>query len=155
MTIRVRRRCLERGYTLVEALVALVLLSAGLLVATASVLQAVRMERESATRSAALRVASSLAEDLRALPRPDGRALLAPTGIEVATACADHPASCAAEVAAAARFAEFLARVALTLPAGTAGQVEVPDVRRPAYRIELRWPAAAGETLLLRLAVDT
>jgi type IV pilus modification protein PilV len=155
MKARIERHCRAGGYTLVEALVALVLLSAGLLVAAMTTLHAVRMERESATRGAALRLASSLGEDLRALPRPDGRALLAPTGLAAASACANHPPSCAAEAAAAERLAEFLAQVALVLPAGSAAQVEVPDLNRPAYRIELRWPAAGAEMLRLRLAVDT
>jgi len=145
----------NHGYTLVESLVALLLLSAGLLVAAMSILQAVRLERESATHTAALRAASSLGEDLRALPRPDGRALLAPTGLAPAAACADHPPSCAAEAVAAARYAELLARVAQSLPEGATAQVEVPDARRPSYRIELRWPAPDGETRGLRLAVDT
>jgi type IV pilus modification protein PilV len=145
----------RRGYTLVEALVALVLLTAGVLAAAVTVLQALRHERAAAERAAALRAVASLAEDLRACPRPDGRALLAATGIEAAAACADHPPSCPAEACAARALAAALAAADTALPDGATLSVEAPVAARPSYRIELRWPAGDAEPARLRLAVDT
>lgn len=142
------------GYTLVEALVAIVLLSTALLGAAATVLQALRHERAAAEQSAALRVAVSLADELRATPRPDGRALLAVAGTDPADACEAHPPSCPAETAAAAALAAAATLTAKTLPAGATLTVEVPAADRPSYRIELRWPGGDAGPARLRLAVD-
>lgn len=144
----------DRGYTLAEALVALLVLSAGLLAAASAVLQALRHERAAADRAAAVRAAESLAEELRAAPRPDGRALLAVTGLAPDEACATHPPSCAAEAAAAAALEEAAAWVAVALPAGAVLEVEVPAAHRASYRIEIRWPAGEAEPARLRLAAD-
>jgi type IV pilus assembly protein PilV len=144
-----------RGYTLVEALVALVLLTSGLLAAAATVLQALRHERAASDRAAALRVASSLAEDLRAAPRPDGTALLAVTGLAPAEACAGHPPSCPAEAAAAAALEDAAAQARQALPQGADVSVEVPAAGRPSYRIEVRWAGGDAQASRLRLAVDT
>jgi type IV pilus modification protein PilV len=145
----------ERGYTLAEALVALLLLSAGLLAGAAVVLEALRHERAAAERAAALRTAVSLAEELRAAPRPDGRALLSVTGIDPAEACAAHPPSCPAEAAAAAALEAATAWAARVLPLGTTISVEVPAADQPSYRIHIAWPGGEPDSSRLRLAVDT
>ena len=53
----------------------MVLLSAGIAGAATVLVQTVRHGREANERMAAIRLAESLAEDLRVLRRPDGRAL--------------------------------------------------------------------------------
>ena len=144
-----------RGYTLAEALVALLLLSAGLLAGAAVVLEALRHERVAAERAAALRTAVSLAEELRASPRPDGRPLLSVTGIDSAEACAEHPPSCPAEAAAAAALEAASRWASRALPAGATVSVEVPATDLPSYRIQIAWPGGEPESSRLRLAVDT
>jgi prepilin-type N-terminal cleavage/methylation domain-containing protein len=62
-----RRR--PRGFTLVEALVALALMLAALAGAGLVLGRSIQHERESGTRRAAIRLAGSLAEELRALDR--------------------------------------------------------------------------------------
>jgi type IV pilus modification protein PilV len=145
----------ERGYTLAEALVALLLLSAGLLAGAAVVLEALRQERAAAHRAAALRVAVSLAEELRAAPRPDGRALLSASGLSPAEACAAHPPSCAAEAAAADALEAAAGGAGRFLPEGAEVSVAVPVADQPSYRIEVVWPAGESEPARLQLAVDT
>ena len=58
-----------RGFTLVEALVALALMLAGLAGAGIVLGRSIQYERESGTRRAVIRLAGSLAEELRALDR--------------------------------------------------------------------------------------
>jgi Tfp pilus assembly protein PilV len=144
-----------RGYTLAEALVALLLLSAGLLAGAAAVLEALRHERAAAERAAALRVVVSLAEELRASPRPDGRPLLSVTGIDPAEACAEHPPSCPAEASAAAALEAASGWARRALPPGTTVRIEVPAADLPSYRIHIAWPGGEPASSRLRLAVDT
>lgn len=144
-----------RGFTLIEAIVALTVMLAGLGGSAALLLQTVRQERESGNRRAALRIATSMADQLRAVRRPDGRAVLAITGVEPATACADHPPSCAAERAAERLRVAWAAEAVLTLPQGAAASVGVPNPLVPEYLISIDWPAAGGGTVRLDLPVTT
>jgi len=70
----------HRGFALVEALVALVVLSIALAGGAALLVQAVRYERAAGERSRGLRHVVSLADSLRALQRADGGPLQAVTG---------------------------------------------------------------------------
>lgn len=145
-----------RGFGLAETLVALTLLSLGLVSTVAILVQCLRHEREAATRSAALRLAATLGEELRAMRPPDGRALLSVTGVSPAIACAQRPDSCAAESAAAAVMETWRTGLLLEAPAGALGSVEVPDPAVPVYRIGIAWPSAgAGEESTLLLVVET
>lgn len=144
-----------RGFTLIEALVALAILVAGLAGAAALLLQTVRQERESGSRRAALRIAASMADQLRAVRRPDGRAVLAITGVEPATACADHPPSCESERAAQRLRLVWTEEAAFTLPQGAAVSIGVPDPLVPEYLISINWPAVGGGTEQLWLPVTT
>ncbi len=144
-----------RGFTLIEAIVALAIMVAGLAGSAALLLQSVRQERESGSRRAALRIATSMADQLRAIRRPDGRPVLAITGVEPAAACADRPASCASENAAERLRAAWAAEAAFTLPQGAAVSVAVPDAFVPEYLISIDWPATGGGTERLRLPVTT
>ena len=66
----------DAGFSLIETMVALALLLAGIAGASLLLLQCVQYERESSNRRAAIRLAGSLAESARA--RRDGEPL-APT----------------------------------------------------------------------------
>ena len=74
------------GFTLIETLVALAILLLGIAGSAVLLLQTVRQERESGHYRAALRLAGSMADQLRAVRRPDNHALLAMTGIEIGRA---------------------------------------------------------------------
>lgn len=150
-----RNSMAPHGFALAESLVALTLLSLGLASVVGVLVQCLRGEREAATRTAALRMAASLGEELRALRPPDGRALLAVTGVPASLACAGRADSCAAEAAAATVIAAWHAELAVQGPAGAHGAVEVADPDVPSYRIAVRWPATgAGDDVVLRLIVE-
>ena len=131
-----------RGFALAESLVALTLLSLGLAYAVAVLVQCLRHEREAAARSAALRLAVTLGEELRAWRAPDGRALLAITGVAAELACAGRPASCAMEAAAASVLDQWRNALAAQTPIGASGSVTVPDPAVPTYRIRIDWPSS-------------
>lgn len=111
-----------RGFTLVEALVALALMLAGLAGGGVLLLQSMQYERESSNRRAALRFAASLAEELRALDDGDG--------LPLAT---DSPAVIA-----------WMAAVESTLPAGSTARVHAGRTNPAGYRIEIEWPVAGS-----------
>lgn len=111
-----------RGFTLVEVLVALALMLAGLAGGSVLLLQSVQYERESSNRRAAIRYAASLAEELRALDRSDGTPLTP-----------EAPA-----------IAAWIAAVEATMPAGTTARVEVERENPAGYRIEIDWPVAGS-----------
>lgn len=144
------------GMALIEALVALVLLSAGLGVAAGMTLQTLRHTREAAQRLVAVRLAESLAEELRALRRRDGRAARAAAGEDPAVACADAPESCAVERAVAEAVSEWRRRLAACLPSGVTGNVELPDAAVAAYVIRIEWPqAGVAGSASVALPVET
>ncbi len=122
-----------RGFTLIEALVGLALMLAGLAGASLVLLQSVQYERESSNRRAAIRFAGSLAEELRALGRGDGIPL-----------AADAPAILA-----------WTAAVESALPAGSVARVEVGESSPVSYRISIEWPVAGVGMQRLVLPVTT
>jgi Tfp pilus assembly protein PilV len=109
-----------RGFTLVEALVALLLLLAGLAGAGVVLLRSVQHERESTHRRAAIRLAGSLADELRAI-HAEAAAPLAP----------DAPPIQAWSTAALA-----------ALPVGSEARVEVSTTMPVCYTITIAWPVA-------------
>jgi Tfp pilus assembly protein PilV len=121
------------GFTLVEALVALALMLVGIAGAGLALGRSVQHERESGNRRMALRLAASLADELRALDR-DAFASLAADAPEIA-------AWSAAAVAA--------------LPAGATARVERDDASPAGYLIRIEWPVAGVGMQRLVLPVTT
>ncbi len=109
-----------RGFTMVEALVALALMLAGLAGAGIVLGRSIQYERESGTRRTAIRLAGSLADELRALARDS-----------VDTIPADAPALAAWSESAVAN-----------LPAGSSARVELRPGIPAQYRITIEWPVA-------------
>ncbi|MGQ0428958.1 MAG: type IV pilus modification PilV family protein [Gammaproteobacteria bacterium] len=122
-----------RGFTLIEVLVALGLMLAGITGATVLLLQSVQHERESAARRAAIRLAGSLAEELRTLRQSDG-----------------PPPTSVAHVIAA-----WSVVVLESLPEGTTASVDTDGTEPAHYRITIEWPASGLGTQRLTLAVTT
>jgi|SRR6185295_16021658 len=118
---------------MIEVLVALALMLAGLAGAGIVLGQSIQYERESGSRRAAIRLAGSLAEELRALDREMG------ASIEP-----DAPAIRAWTTAAIA-----------ALPAGSAARVDVEMVVPARYRITIEWPVAGLGMQRLVLPVTT
>ena len=121
------------GFSLVETLVALALLLAGVAGASLLLLQCVQYERESSNRRAAIRFAASLAEELRASRRDDGEPIAADAGVVTA----------------------WIGGVQAALPAGTRAQVEIGGARPARYTIVIEWPVAGHGTQSFRLPVVT
>lgn len=113
------RQC-PPGFTLVEALVALALMLAGLASAGIVLGRSIQYERESGTRRTAIRLAGSLADELRALHRESDEPIPA-----------DAPALAAWSEAAIA-----------SLPAGSDARVELAPGVPARYRITIEWPVA-------------
>lgn len=122
-----------RGFTLVEALVALALLLAGLAGAGIVLGNSIQYERESGSRRAALRLAASLADELRALDR-DAFSSLPPDAPEIEA---------------------WSAAVAAALPAGATAVVEPEGATPGHYLIRIEWPVAGVGPQRLLLPVTT
>ncbi len=122
-----------RGFTLVEALVALALMLAGLAGAGLALGRSLQHERESGNRRAALRLAASLADELRALDR-DAFASLEPDAPAITT---------------------WLAAVTESLPQGATAQVERDEEAPEGYLIRIEWPVAGVGLQRLVLPVTT
>jgi prepilin-type N-terminal cleavage/methylation domain-containing protein len=121
------------GFTLVEVLVALALMLTGLAGAGLVLGRSIQQERDSGHRRTAIRLAGSLAEELRALGSD-----------------ADGPVAVDAPPILA-----WSAAVRAALPAGADARLEV-DASLPArYRITIEWPAAGLGPQRLVLPVTT
>jgi prepilin-type N-terminal cleavage/methylation domain-containing protein len=129
----VLRRRRTRGFTLIEALVALSLMLMGLAGTGLALGRSLQHERESAHRRAALRLAASLADELRALDR-DTFETLEP----------DVPA-----------IAAWTAAVLAVLPVGSSAHVEPDEGTPPGYLIHVAWPVAGAGLQRLVLPVTT
>ena len=121
------------GFTMIEVLVALALMLAGLAGAGIVHGQSIQCERESGSRRAAIRLAGSLAEELRALDRD------ASTSI-----ASDAPAIRA-----------WTTSVLAVLPAGSVARVDVEAALPARYRITIEWPVAGLGMQRLVLPVTT
>lgn len=121
------------GFTLVETLVALALMLAGLAGAGIVLGQSIQYERESSHRRAAIRFASSLAETLRAVDRD---------------AAASIPVD-------APEILEWSAEAGAVLPAGAVASVAVDGGIPAAYTITIEWPVTGLGVQRLVLPVTT
>jgi len=122
-----------RGFTLIEALIALALTLVGVVGATLLLLQGVQYERESSTRRNALRLAGSLADELRAIGP-------------------DHGTALPADAPTIAAWRELARSV---LPAGAAARAEPVGTGPATYRITIEWPGAGAGMQRFTLAVTT
>ena len=122
-----------RGFTLIEALVALALMLAGLAGAGLALGRSLQHERESASRRAALRLAASFAEELRALDR-DAYASLEPEAPELAS---------------------WPAAVSAMLPAGCSARLDMDEDNPGRYLVRIEWPVAGFGMQRIVLPVTT
>lgn len=127
-----KRHC-NCGFTLIEAMVSLVVMLVGIAGAAMLLLQSLQHERESATRRTAIRLAGSLAEELRARRPADGRPLAADADVILGWSSA----------------------VRALLPETAAARVDILGSEPAAYRITIEWPATGIGMQRMTLAVTT
>lgn len=142
----------QRGAMLVESLVAVTLLSAALSGSALLLVQALRHERSAAERTVALRQAATLADDLRALRRRDGRPLQSISEPQVAIDCPVEASDCLLEEMARERLHAWRLATISALPEGATAVVEWLAAPAPAYVVAITWPSfgvASGSTVQL------
>ena len=127
------------GFTLVEVMVALVVLAVGMLGIAGLYLEGLRASRTSIYVTAATTLAGDMAERIRA-NGPGGPAY-AGTGPGADNNCVNGPADCAPDQLAADDWFRWLRDVQARLPAGATAEIAVtPGAATTRYAITLRWP---------------
>jgi type IV pilus assembly protein PilV len=142
-----------RGFTLVEVLVALVVMAVGMLGIAALYVEGLRAGRTAVYRSAAVTLASDMADRIRA--NPTGNYVGAGPGDD--NGCVNGGVDCAPDELAADDWSRWLIDLASRLPTGARAEIEQAAVA-PAteVRITLYWPepgqeAPASYSLALQL----
>ena len=145
----------QAGVMLVESLVAITLLAAALGGSAVLLVQALQLERQAASRTAAVRQVTSLAELLRGLVREDGSPLQAVANPAAAAECHRSARDCIVEVMGARRIDEWRTTTLASLPADSLAQVEVSSISPPVYLVTIAWPGKepAEDTQVL-LAIE-
>jgi len=141
------------GFTLVEVLVALVVMSVGMLGIAALYLEGLRAGRTALYRTTAITLAADMADRIRA--NQAGGIAYAGAGPGADGGCVNGPDDCTAEQLAADDWFDWRNQLATQLPEGAAGEVAV-DVAAPAttYTVTVAWPEIGQEepaTYTLRL----
>jgi type IV pilus assembly protein PilV len=122
----------QRGFTLIEAMVALIVLSVGLLGIAAMYVETLRANRTSLYRTQAVTLASDIADRMRANR--------VPANAYACGALACDP-SAGGNAIADADLAEWMNTIAARLPGGTAGiAFTAPGANTPAaYVVTISW----------------
>lgn len=146
-----RRRA--AGFSLVEVLVALVVMAVGLLGIAGLYVEGLRAGRTAVYRSAAVNLASDMADRIRA--NPEGTYEGDGPGAE--GGCVNGGGDCDPDTLAADDWARWLDDLEERLPAGATGEVRRDDLAPVTqYRITVAWPEIGQEepvsyTLAVRL----
>lgn len=140
-------RTRHRGFTLVEVLVALVVLSVGMLGIAGLYLEGLRAGRTALYRTNAINLAADMADRIRA--NPAAGVAYAGTGPGADGGCVNGPVDCTAAALAADDWSDWSGQLATQLPEGATGEVTV-DAAAPAprYTITVAWPEPGEEQLL-------
>jgi type II secretory pathway pseudopilin PulG len=134
----------QNGFSLVETLATVVVLMSGLATAAAALVQSIRLEAEVAVVARSARLARDLAEELRALPRPDAALPGALDGESPEAACVDLPSACPVELAVRDLVLDWPRRVRAGLGPAAIGDIRVAGDDRPRVAISLRPRASAA-----------
>lgn len=132
----------SRGFSLVEVLVALVVMAVGMLGIAGLYIEGLRAGRTSVYRGAAVTLAGDMADRIRA--NPDGA--YAGTGPGADRGCVNGGGDCSPNDLAADDWFRWLEDLRRRLPAGATAVIEQQDlapVRQ--YAITLSWPEAGQE----------
>jgi type IV pilus assembly protein PilV len=141
-----------RGFSMVEALVALVVLAVGMLGIASLYVTTLRASGSATSRMQAINLATDLGDRIRA-NRTAGDAYAGdPAG--TLTTCVGATVSCTAEQMAAHDLAVWQAAIQAALPGAPVGVVNVDTATTPTtYQIQVSW-VEAGETLQQTYRMD-
>lgn len=132
-----------RGFTLVEVLVALVVMSVGMLGIAALYLEGLRAGRTAIYRTTAINLAADMADRIRA-NRNAGLAY-AGTGPGADGGCVNGAVDCTAEELAADDWLDWNSQLDAQLPDGSVGEVAIDAAVPPTYTITVAWPEIGQE----------
>lgn len=136
-----RHRCLRlsgRGFTLVEVLVALVVMSVGMLGIAALYLEGLRAGRTALYRTTAVTLAADMADRIRA--NSSAGIAYAGTGPGADGGCVNGPADCSAVDLADDDWFDWNNQLGVQLPEGSAGEITVAGAAPAIYTITVEWP---------------
>ena len=127
-----------RGFTLIEVLVALVVMSVGMLGIAALYLEGLRAGRTAIYRTTAVNLVADMADRIRA-NQPAGNAY-AGTGPGADEACVNGDADCTPAELAADDWFSWTGQVEAQLPEGAGAEILITPAPAPVYTITLQWP---------------
>jgi type IV pilus assembly protein PilV len=152
-----RRHGTAAGFSLIEALVALVVLSIGMLGIAALYIEGLRASRTALVRTEAVNLADDMADRIRA-NRDGGDDYAGPAAIAPNANCMAGGAGCDPADMAAHDLRVWLDQVAASLPGGT-GTVEWDDPdpgdESAVYTVTVSWTEAEQGQLNYTLRVET
>ena len=150
MSLRMRNKLSQRGVSLVEALVALVVMSVGMLGIASLYVTSLQTGRSALIRTQAVNIVNDMADRIRANSR--GRAGYNTTGFKPTDAvpnCAGETKSCSPADLAKSDLSAWMAQFkSPAFPTGTVGTVKYDEGtggKADRYQISLSWPEA-GQT---------
>jgi type IV pilus assembly protein PilV len=141
-----------RGFSLIEALIALVVLSVGLLGAAVMLLESLRTQGDALRASAATRLAHDMSERIRANAHAREH-----YGDSPGTTAPGCESGCDGAQLAAADLAHFRQAALALLPPGSTAAVELAPATGPTaphcFRITLHWRSRDADESLVTLLV--
>jgi type IV pilus assembly protein PilV len=138
-------RIRTQGFTLVELLVALVVMTVGMLGVAVLFVEGLQINRTSAYRTTAVGLASDMADRIRT--NINAQNAYGGNGPGADNACVNGPANCGRDALASDDWFWWLQDVNTHLPAGATADILVTPIATPAlpmirYDITLQWPEA-------------
>ena len=135
----------QRGFTLLESLVALIILSVGMLGIAALYVEGLRSGRTAIYRTTAVNLAADMMDRIRA--NPAAREEYEKAGKSLG--CVDGDKDCTPSELAQDDVAAWEAAVAVSMPAGAETDINVTDIDPYfEYEIEVTWPEPGYEEKL-------
>ncbi len=143
----------QAGFTLVEVLVALVVMAVGMLGIAALYVEGLRAGRTAIYRTTAVSLAADMADRIRA--NPDAAASYAGVGPGANNGCVNGPADCSATQVAQDDWFWWLQTVNQNMPNGTSAAIAVQDLALTTqYNITISWPETGLGTISYTLAMQ-
>lgn len=133
----------HKGFTLVEVLVALVVMSVGMLGIAALYLEGLRAGRTALYRTTAVNLAADMADRIRA--NPNAGLAYAGTGPGANGACVNGPVNCTAVQLADDDWFSWSNQLDAQLPAGASGEIGIAGAAPVTYTITVAWPEIGQE----------
>ena len=137
---------LQRGFSLIESLVALVVLSVGMLGIAAKFVEGLKASRTAVYRTAAIQLASDMMERIRANPGAEGDYELAAA---ISADCINGAVDCDETAIARTDILVWETEVGLRMPTGVTTSIVVTDTAPTnLYNVTVSWPEPGYESEL-------